>query len=95
MNRFAAIGLGSFGTRRIVRDFLAHLGNGKWTFSSRQQIFLCWAGAPHQDRLGTTCTAGCELALHIWDFVEVTASVFWHPATAVSCARTGLVATAL
>lgn len=38
-------------------------------------------------------SCGWELALHNRDFLEVTASILWHPAKPAPRARTGIVAT--
>ena len=60
----------------------------------RHEMSRYWAGTPNQHRQIIVCTAACELVLHNGNFLGVTASVSWCPATAAFCTQNGSAATA-
>ena len=61
---------------------------------TRHDILRYWASTPNRTATPTVCTAGCKLVLHNGNFLGVTTSVSWRPATAAFHTQNGLAATA-
>ena len=81
--------------RRTGRVSLDRTGSEKWTARSLATKY-CATGPELRISTAkpTVCTARCELTLHNEDFIGVTTSVSWRPATAAFLTQNGLAANA-